>query len=105
MFAAKDVAPVGLLASEQNDSNFSRCFARYQNVCWPPLEDFFVDLLVLGGGAREHALAYKLSQSDVVNKVYVWPGNALSRRMFNSLQFLKKEFVARCDQIRKRTWR
>ncbi|MGH8772457.1 MAG: phosphoribosylamine--glycine ligase, partial [Burkholderiales bacterium] len=33
-------------------------------------------LLVVGGGGREHALAWKLSQSPRVSKVFVAPGNA-----------------------------
>lgn len=33
-------------------------------------------LLVVGGGGREHALAWKLAQSPLVKKVYVAPGNA-----------------------------
>src|SRR5688572_33235212 len=33
-------------------------------------------LLVIGGGGREHALAWKLAQSRRVQKVYVAPGNA-----------------------------
>lgn len=33
-------------------------------------------LLVIGGGGREHALAWKLAQSPRVSKVYVAPGNA-----------------------------
>ena len=33
-------------------------------------------LLVIGGGGREHALAWKLAQSPRVQKVYVAPGNA-----------------------------
>jgi phosphoribosylamine--glycine ligase len=33
-------------------------------------------LLVIGGGGREHALAWKLIQSPRVQKVYVAPGNA-----------------------------
>ncbi|MFN3884770.1 MAG: phosphoribosylamine--glycine ligase [Rhodocyclaceae bacterium] len=33
-------------------------------------------LLVIGSGGREHALAWRLSQSDKVQKVYVAPGNA-----------------------------
>ncbi|HEX6692274.1 MAG TPA: phosphoribosylamine--glycine ligase, partial [Burkholderiales bacterium] len=32
-------------------------------------------LLVIGGGGREHALAWKLAQSKRVQKVYVAPGN------------------------------
>ncbi|GAB1600532.1 trifunctional purine biosynthetic protein adenosine-3-like [Argonauta hians] len=33
-------------------------------------------VLILGGGGREHALAWKLAQSDGVLNVYVSPGNA-----------------------------
>ncbi|WP_131111922.1 phosphoribosylamine--glycine ligase [Sulfuricystis thermophila] len=33
-------------------------------------------LLVIGSGGREHALAWRLAQSDKVQKVYVAPGNA-----------------------------
>ena len=33
-------------------------------------------LLVIGGGGREHALTWKLAQSDRVSKIYCTPGNA-----------------------------
>ncbi|MHC4660793.1 MAG: phosphoribosylamine--glycine ligase [Planctomycetota bacterium] len=33
-------------------------------------------VLIVGGGGREHALAWKISQSPRVDKVYVAPGNA-----------------------------
>ena len=32
-------------------------------------------ILVIGGGGREHAMAWKISQSPKVSKVYVAPGN------------------------------
>ena len=32
-------------------------------------------ILVIGGGGREHALAWKLAQSPKVQLVYVAPGN------------------------------
>lgn len=33
-------------------------------------------ILVIGGGGREHALAWKLAQNKTVSRVYVAPGNA-----------------------------
>lgn len=33
-------------------------------------------ILIVGGGGREHALAWKAAQSDKVNEVFVAPGNA-----------------------------
>ncbi len=33
-------------------------------------------VLILGNGGREHALAWKVAQSDTVSQVYVAPGNA-----------------------------
>lgn len=45
-----------------------------------------MNILVIGSGGREHALAWKLSQSLKVQKVYVAPGNggtALDKRLVN----------------------
>jgi phosphoribosylamine---glycine ligase len=45
-----------------------------------------VNVLVIGSGGREHALAWKLAQSNRVHKVFVAPGNggtALDSRMEN----------------------
>jgi phosphoribosylamine---glycine ligase len=42
------------------------------------------NVLVIGGGGREHALAWKLAQSDKVEQVFIAPGNggtALDRRI------------------------
>ena len=33
-------------------------------------------VLILGSGGREHAIAWKLSQSSHLNKLYIAPGNA-----------------------------
>ena len=35
-----------------------------------------MNVLVTGSGGREHALAWKLAQSERVAQVYVAPGNA-----------------------------
>ncbi|MEO8674824.1 MAG: phosphoribosylamine--glycine ligase N-terminal domain-containing protein, partial [Casimicrobiaceae bacterium] len=39
-----------------------------------------MNVLVIGGGGREHALAWKLAQSQRVAKVFVAPGNAGTAR-------------------------
>ncbi len=39
-----------------------------------------MNILVIGGGGREHALAWKLAQSPRVGKVFVAPGNAGTAR-------------------------
>ena len=33
-------------------------------------------ILLLGSGGREHALAWKIAQSDKCEKLYIAPGNA-----------------------------
>lgn len=42
-------------------------------------------ILLIGSGAREHALAWKLKQSDLTQELWLWPGspvmNALGRRL------------------------
>ena len=35
-----------------------------------------MNVLVIGSGGREHALAWKCAQSTTVDKVFVGPGNA-----------------------------
>jgi len=35
-----------------------------------------MNILVLGSGGREHALAWKIAQDDKVVQVFVAPGNA-----------------------------
>ena len=35
-----------------------------------------MQILVIGSGGREHALAWKAAQDNTVSKVYVCPGNA-----------------------------
>ena len=37
-----------------------------------------MDILVIGGGGREHALAWRLAESPRVSRVYVAPGNAVT---------------------------
>jgi phosphoribosylamine--glycine ligase len=52
-------------------------------------------LLVIGGGGREHALAWKIAQSERVSQVFVAPGNAGTSR---------EPGVINIAQRRSRTW-
>jgi phosphoribosylamine--glycine ligase len=40
------------------------------------MSDFKINVLVVGSGGREHALAWKLLQSPLIGNLYVAPGNA-----------------------------
>ncbi len=40
-----------------------------------------MDVLIVGGGGREHALAWKLKQSHRVGKLYIAPGNGGTRSL------------------------
>ena len=42
-------------------------------------------IMVIGGGAREHTLVWKLSQSSDVGEIYVTPGNAGTGLTANNL--------------------
>ena len=46
----------------------------------PPPSNRLLTVLVVGGGGREHALAWKLAQSERVARVLVAPGNAGTAR-------------------------
>jgi len=41
-----------------------------------------VNVLVVGSGGREHALSWKLSQSDLVDEAFVAPGNGGTSQIF-----------------------
>src|SRR5512134_2818421 len=43
---------------------------------WIPRRGERMRILVVGGGGREHALVWKISQSPRVKKLYAAPGNA-----------------------------
>lgn len=39
-------------------------------------KDYNMNILIIGNGGREHALAWKAAQSPLADKIFVAPGNA-----------------------------
>jgi phosphoribosylamine---glycine ligase len=58
------------------------------------------NILVIGSGAREHALAWKLSQSPAAGTIYVAPGNAGTARIATNLPISVNAFDALEQAIR-----
>lgn len=52
-----------------------------------------MNILILGGGGREHALAWKLKQSKKVKKIFVAPGNAGTLTVGKNLPVDSTDFV------------
>lgn len=44
------------------------------------------NILVIGGGGREHALLWKLAQSPRAGKLYAAPGNAGTRHIAENIR-------------------
>ena len=53
-----------------------------------------MNILVLGSGGREHALAWKLAQSEHVNALYAAPGNAGTAQVAENLSLSLDDFPA-----------
>lgn len=49
-------------------------------------------ILLLGSGGREHALAWKISQSPKVEKLYIAPGNAGTRSVGENVNLKVNDF-------------
>jgi phosphoribosylamine--glycine ligase len=60
--------------------------------------EFDLKVLVIGGGGREHALAWRLKQSEGVSQVFVAPGNAGTAR---DVQLVN---LAITDKVALREW-
>lgn len=58
-------------------------------------------ILVLGSGGREHALAWKIAQSETVSKVYIAPGNAGTASVGENVQVNIADFRAVKDVVLK----
>lgn len=60
-----------------------------------------MNVLVVGGGGREHALAWKISQSSRVNDVFVAPGNAGTEEDAINVDLGVSDFPALIDFAKK----
>ena len=45
-----------------------------------------MNVLLLGGGGRESAIAWKISQSKLLDTLYISPGNAGTSEFGNNIQ-------------------
>ena len=53
-----------------------------------------MNILILGAGGREHALAWKIAQSKLVNNIYIAPGNAGTSNVGTNLNIAAEDFEA-----------
>jgi len=53
-----------------------------------------INILVLGSGGREHALAWKITQSPLCNHLYVAPGNSGTATIAHNLDISVNDFQA-----------
>lgn len=60
-----------------------------------------MNILLLGSGGREHALAWKLRQSDHCNKLFIAPGNAGTSDLGTNLSIDVNDFAAIEDAVEK----
>ncbi len=60
-----------------------------------------MNILVLGGGGREHALVWKINQSPQVKKIYCIPGNAGIEQLAECHQLSLNDFPALVDFVDK----
>lgn len=58
-----------------------------------------MNILLLGSGGREHALAWKISQSKKITKLYVAPGNAGTSEVSENIELNLSDF----ESIKKHT--
>ena len=55
------------------------------------------NVLILGSGGREHAFAYKIGQSPLINKLFIAPGNAGTSALGENIDISENDF----DSVKK----
>lgn len=58
-----------------------------------------MNILILGSGGREHAIAWKIAQSPKVEKLFVAPGNAGTSKIAENIAIKADDFAAIADFV------
>jgi len=53
-----------------------------------------MNVLILGSGGREHAMAWKIAQSNLLSQLFIAPGNAGTREVGTNLEINQTDFEA-----------
>ena len=53
-----------------------------------------MNVLILGAGGREHAMAWKIAQSSLLDKLFIAPGNAGTKEVGTNLEINQTDFEA-----------
>ena len=61
-----------------------------------------MNILILGSGGREHALAWKIAQSPLVEKLYIAPGNGGSSAVGENLPIDPRDHAAVIAAVKER---
>ena len=59
-----------------------------------------MNVLILGSGGREHAFAYKITQSELCKNLYVAPGNSGTREIASNLEIQVNQFEKIAEAIK-----
>ena len=63
-----------------------------------------MNVLLIGSGGREHALAWKLAQSSFLTQLFVAPGNAGTAALASNLKLDVSNHDAVSRNIKKHGW-
>ena len=58
-----------------------------------------MNILILGGGGREHAFCWKLSKSKIINDIFIAPGNAGTSELGVNLDINVNDFLAIKEEV------
>ncbi len=56
-----------------------------------------MNILLLGSGGREHALAWKISKSPKLTKLFIAPGNAGTALVGSNVNLAADELITSCN--------